>query len=124
MARMWELNQSGMSDREMLETVKQEASYHAEHESRTQDETIRKLIRECPELIAQLSRLSWRRIGYLFCAPPAEEVGSVQSYDSIFVNVWRGRGYSEACVARMWELNQSGMSDREMLETVKQEGLV
>jgi hypothetical protein len=22
----------------------------------------------------------------------------------------------------MWELNQSGMSDREMLETVKQEG--
>jgi len=24
----------------------------------------------------------------------------------------------------MWELNQSGMSDREMLETVKQEGLV
>jgi len=48
----------------------------------------------------------------------------VQSYDSIFVNVWRGRGYSEACVTRMWELNQAGVSDREMLETVKQEGLV
>lgn len=48
----------------------------------------------------------------------------MQSYDSLFANVWRGRGYSEACVARMWELKQDGVDDRAMLETVKQEGLV
>lgn len=61
----------------------------------------------------------------MFCEPTdTGKTGSVQSYDSLFASVWKGRGYSEACVARMWELNQAGVSDRVMLETVKQEGLV
>ena len=100
------------------------AGYNEEHERRAQGEIIRKLVRECPVIVACLPRLSWRRIGYLFCDPAGEEAGTTQSYDSLFFNVWRGRGYSEACVARMWELKQAGVSDREMLETVNREGLV
>ena len=48
----------------------------------------------------------------------------VSSYETLFHSIWSKRGYSSACVNRMWELNQAGVTDPEMLEKVKQEGLV
>lgn len=100
-------------------------------DGRAKLKAIRELIRNHPALYSQLPRLSWRKLAIIYGddeilarAGGTSSTGVVSSYRTLFHGVWLKRGYSAACVDRMWELNQAGVTDPEMLEKVKQEGLV
>lgn len=106
-------------------------SHDSGDDGRAKLQAIRELIRNHPALYQQLPRLSWRKL-LIFYGNSEDGLTrnggggtqAVTSYESLFRGVWSKRGYSVACVNRMWELNQEGVSDPDMLEAIKREGLV
>ena len=88
-----------------------------------QFQLIGRIIREYPGLLGQLPDLSWKRLGLLI-GTAEDEPEPMSQHTSLFHSIWSKRGYSKACVDRMYELHTQGVPDREMLAQVKQEGLL